>query len=95
LESPSVENRDHLGPGERKERASPDSSSPGEKRRIFFETKSLAEVYAQQGHVSIALEIYRRIGKRNPSDQRVEQRISELETRLRSRKPVAPRDQSE
>ncbi|UCB52879.1 MAG: hypothetical protein JSV10_01955 [Candidatus Zixiibacteriota bacterium] len=95
MESPSVENRDHLAPGEREETASPDASSSGEKRRIFFETKSLAEVYAQQGHVSIALEIYRRMQKQNPSDQQVGQRVSELESRLRSRRPVRPKNQGE
>ena len=95
MESPPVENRDHLSPGERKETAPPESNSPGEKRRIFFETKSLAEVYAQQGHVSIALEVYRRMQKGNPSDQQIGQRISELESRLRSRRPVKPKDQDE
>jgi len=95
LESPSVENRDDPGPRERKEAASPDSSSSVEKRRIFFETASLAEVYAQQGHVSHALEIYRRMQKRDASDQQLAQRISELECRLRSRRPVRPKDRKE
>jgi len=95
LESPSVENRDHLSSGERKETAPPESNSSGEKRRVVFETTSLAEVYAQQGHVSIALEVYRRMQKRSPSDQQVGQRISELESRLRSRRPVKPKDQNE
>ena len=95
MESPSVENRDHPDPGERKETASPDSSSSVEKRRIFFQTASLAEVYAQQGHVSLALEIYRRMQKRDASDQRLAQRISELEGGLRSRRPVKPKDRKE
>ena len=95
MESTPVENRDHLSPGDSKEKTSSESNGPGEKKRIFFETKSLAEVYAQQGHVSIALEIYRRVQKQTPSDQQVGQRISELEGRLRSRRPVKSKDQSE
>ncbi len=66
--------------GENEKRASP-SNEPAKQRRIFFETKSLAEVYAKQGHISMALEIYRRILKRNPSDVDIEKRISELEAR--------------
>ena len=95
LESPSVENRDHLSPDERKETAPPESNSSGEKRRIFFETKSLAEVYAQQGNVSVALEIYRRVQKQTPSDQQAGQRVSELEGRLRSRRSPKPKGQDE
>ena len=95
MESPSVENRDQLSSREREETVSSESNNPEEKRGIFFETKSLAEVYAQQGHVSIALEVYRRMQKGNPSDQQIEQRISELESRLRSRRPVKPKDQNE
>jgi pentatricopeptide repeat protein len=95
LESPSVENRDQSSPGERKETVSSESDNPEEKRRMFFETKSLAEVYAQQGHVSVALEIYRRMQKRNPSDQQLERRISELESGFRSRRPAKPKDQKE
>lgn len=66
--------------GENEKGASP-SNEPGEKRRIFFETKSLAEVYAKQGHISMALEIYRRILKKNPFHPEINQRISELEAR--------------
>ena len=55
-------------------------------RKIFFETKTMAEVYAEQGHTMIALEIYKRILQKNPSDLKVQQRISELETRLSSRR---------
>jgi pentatricopeptide repeat protein len=93
LESPSSENRDHLGPGEREKTDSPDSSSPGGERRIFFQTKSLAEVYAKQGYVSIALEIYRRMQERDASDLQVAQRISELENGFRSRRSGKPKDQ--
>jgi hypothetical protein len=62
------------------------SSPRGKEKRIFFETKSLAEVYAQQGHISTALQIYRRIEERNPSDNSVANRITELKERLYSRR---------
>jgi hypothetical protein len=74
---------------EEEENTPKDSKSPfprGKERRIFFETKSLAEVYAQQGHISTALEIYRRIQERNPSDDSVASRITELKERLYSRR---------
>jgi hypothetical protein len=64
---------------------------PGKDRRIFFETKSLAEVYAQQGHVSTALEIYRRIHERHPEDQQAANRVAELETHAGSRKGTKPK----
>lgn len=81
MESTPVENGENLYSSVKKERASPSSSEPGRQRRIFFETKSLAEVYAKQGHVCTALEIYRRVQKKNPSDQDIEKKISELQAR--------------
>jgi pentatricopeptide repeat protein len=66
---------------EEEERVSSPPSQTGKQRRIFFETKSLAEVYAKQGHITMALEIYRRMQIRNPADQEIEKRISELEAR--------------
>lgn len=60
--------------------------TPKKERKIFFETKTMAEVYAKQGHTMIALEIYKRILQKNPSDLKVQQRISELDTRLSSRR---------
>ncbi|HUP19409.1 MAG TPA: hypothetical protein VM778_05575 [Gemmatimonadota bacterium] len=42
-------------------------------------TGTLAEIYAQQGLHARALEIYRRIALRSPSDDRVAARIAELE----------------
>jgi hypothetical protein len=66
----------------------------GKGRRIFFETKSLAEVYAQQGHVGTALEIYRRIHRRHPEDRQVLDRMAELETRIGLRKGVRPKPET-
>lgn len=63
-------------------------------RKIFFETKSMAEVYAKQGHTLIALEIYKRIFQKNPSDLQAQKRISELESRLSSRRERFAKPQS-
>ncbi len=64
------------------------------KRKIFFETESLAEVYARQGHISMALEIYRRIKRRDPTDERICDRISQLEARLSTRRGPRLREKS-
>ena len=60
--------------------------TPKKERKIFFETKTMADVYAKQGHTMIALEIYKRIFQKNPSDEETQKRISELETKLSSRR---------
>jgi hypothetical protein len=60
--------------------------TPKKERKIFFDTKSMAEVYASQGYISIALEIYKRILQKNPSDTEAQKRISELETKLSSKR---------
>jgi hypothetical protein len=62
------------------------AETPKKERKIFFETKSMAEVYALQGYISIALEIYKRILQKNPTDAEAQKRIPELETRLSSRR---------
>jgi hypothetical protein len=59
---------------------------PKKERKIYFETKTMAEVYAKQGHAMIALEIYKRIFQKNPSDAEAQRRISELETKLSPRR---------
>lgn len=62
------------------------AETPKKERKIFFETKSMAEVYAKQGYISIALEIYKRIFQKNPSYAEAQKRISELESKLSSRR---------
>jgi hypothetical protein len=64
----------------------PTTSTSGKNKKVYFETKSLAEVYAQQGHISMALEIYRRIQKRETSNHVIADRIAELEARLGSKR---------
>jgi hypothetical protein len=95
LESTPVENSDYLDSPEEDERNVPPSNGSGKQRRIFFETRSLAEVYAEQGHISMALEIYRRVQLKNPGDQQIESRISELEARRFAKRGVKAREQEE
>jgi hypothetical protein len=56
--------------------------APRKERKIFFETKTMAEVYAKQGHTVIALEIYKRVFQKNPSDSEAQKKISELQAKL-------------
>jgi dienelactone hydrolase len=81
LEHTPEENKGYQNSTEEEERVSSPPAQKSKQRKVFFETKSLAEVYAQQGHTAMALEIYRRVQKRNPADQEIEKRISELEAR--------------
>ncbi len=95
MESPPVENRDHLNLDKETERVSSASNGSGKGKKVFFETKSLAEVYAKQGHISMALEIYKRIQKGDPSNQQIEMRISELKDCLSSKRGIKSKDQDE
>jgi pentatricopeptide repeat protein len=81
LEQTPEENKSYQSSAEEEERVSSPPSQKSKQRKVFFETKSLAEVYAKQGHITMALEIYRRMQKRNPAGQEIEKRISELEAR--------------
>ena len=95
MESPPAENRDRLNIDEKTVRVSSISNGLENKKRIFFETKSLAEVYAKQGHISVALEIYRRMKKRNPSDDQIEKRISELKSQVFAKRRIKSKEQDE
>jgi hypothetical protein len=68
---------------------------PKRERKIFFETKTMAEVYAKQGHTRIALEIYKRIFQTDPSDLQAQERILELETKLSSRREKFTKPQAQ
>ena len=94
LESSPAENRDRLSLDEKKERVSSASNEPVKKKRISFETESLAEVYAKQGHILMALEIYKKIQKRNPSDE-IGKRISELEGHPSTKRGIKSKEQDE
>jgi hypothetical protein len=86
LESTPVEDQKLQNMDQKVRQDSSAANISSKAREIFFETKSLAEVYAQQGYISKALEIYRVIKQRNPSDKQVVNCIAELEACLGSRK---------
>ena len=44
-----------------------------------YDTPTMAELYFQQGHVTRAIETYRRIVERDPLDASAQQRLDELE----------------
>jgi hypothetical protein len=87
LEQPDLNQSRHSCPEEpTKEVAVATEESPKRERKIHFETKTMAEVYAQQGHNRIALEIYKRVFQKDPEDTEAQRRISELETKFSSRR---------
>lgn len=45
-------------------------------------TKTLAEIYYQQGHLKKAYEIYRILSQKNPEDIEINKRLNELENTL-------------
>ncbi len=45
-------------------------------------TKTLAEIYLEQGHLEKAYEIYRALLERNPSDLEIQKRLNELGEKL-------------
>ena len=95
LESTPVENPDRANSEEEKEEFfSAPSPRKKEEKKIFFLTRSLAEVYAQQGHAAMALEIYRRMLAGNPADPEIEKRIIELEENLGAKKGIKSKEQN-
>jgi tetratricopeptide (TPR) repeat protein len=94
LESVPVENLEQLDSNrKKKESLAFASGEHKEERKIFFLTRSLAEVYAKQGHVSIALEIYRKMLKTNPSDHDIEKRMAELESHPSAKRSIKSKEQ--
>lgn len=45
-------------------------------------TKTLAEIYLEQGHLQEAYEIYRTLSERDPSDPEISRRLKELNKKL-------------
>ncbi len=46
-------------------------------------TKTLAEIYLQQGHLQEAYEIYKTLAERDPFDAEIEKRLEELREKLK------------
>ena len=50
-------------------------------------TKTLAEIYLQQGHLQEAYEIYKTLAEQNPFDAEIQQRLEELDEKLNPSPP--------
>ena len=51
-------------------------------------TKTMAELYVQQGHLKEALHIYQALLEKDPLDIEIKNRIKELSERLRLSSPI-------
>jgi hypothetical protein len=95
LESTPLENPDGANSEEENEAFfSAPFPKKKEEKKIFFLTKCLAEVYAQQGHTTMALEIYKRMLASNPTNQEIEQKITELEDHLWAKRGIKSKEQN-
>jgi hypothetical protein len=65
---------EELGPGAEPEAVEAPTGEPA-----LVLTETMAELYARQGHVAEALNVYRGLASRTPNDPRLAQRIRELE----------------
>lgn len=95
MEYTSTDNTNNINSNEFKEEI--DTSTSGErkdKKKIFFLTRSMAEVYVKQNHLASALEIYRRMLAVNPADQNLERRIAELEECLSAKRGIKSKEQN-
>ncbi len=45
-------------------------------------TKTLAEIYLQQGHLEEAYSIFKTLSEKNPADEELQRRVRELEEKL-------------
>jgi len=50
-------------------------------------TKTLAEIYLQQGHLQEAYEIYKALAEKDPFDAEIQKRLKELREKLHSSPP--------
>jgi len=50
-------------------------------------TKTMAEIYLQQGHLQEAFEMYQTLAERDPSDGEIQKRLEELREKLHPSPP--------
>ena len=50
-------------------------------------TKTLAEIYLQQGHLQEAFEIYEALAEKDPFDQEIQNKVEELREKLHPSSP--------
>ncbi len=53
-------------------------------------TKTLAEVYIQQGDLEEAFRILKALSEKDPSDLEIQQRLAELKEKLKTSSPLFP-----
>lgn len=61
-------------------------------------TKTLAEIYLQQGHFQEAYEIYKTLAEKDPFDREIQNRLKELAYKLKPSVPLSyrpPRSRTE
>jgi hypothetical protein len=51
-------------------------------------TKTLAEIYIQQGHFEKAYEILKTLSEKDPSDKEIQKKLMELSEKLKPSSPV-------
>jgi len=51
-------------------------------------TKTMAEIYLQQGHLQEAYEIFKTLSERDPSDIEIKKRLMELSEKIKSSPPL-------
>jgi hypothetical protein len=54
-------------------------------------TKTLAEIYLQQGHLEEAYKIFKVLAKKDPSDIEIQKRLKELDEKLNLSCPLTDR----
>ncbi len=54
-------------------------------------TKTLAEIYLQQGHLQEAYSIFKTLSEKNPADEELQRRVRELEEKLLAVTPQVQR----
>ncbi|MEW6375609.1 MAG: tetratricopeptide repeat protein [Thermodesulfobacteriota bacterium] len=53
-------------------------------------TKTLAEIYIQQGHLQEAYEIFKVLSEKDPSNKEIQKRLKELDEKLNLSSPWIP-----
>lgn len=70
--------------------AAPEDPEPAVMEPEPVVTESMAELYAAQGHLADALDVYRQLAARDPGEPRYQERMVELEMYVGGGQPVAP-----
>ncbi len=63
--------------------------NPAEEASAGVTTATLAELYASQGHLEQALEVYRELMANEPDDQKIRQRFEELQMLTQAKAEVS------